>query len=208
MHPTGSFDRFENDIIRRYNDYDESDYVTFGILIADPRQTDAKQYIYNYLDHFNEESENYFDFFIPGYTEYKWPDDAEKVIVNVNNTDYYFSYKLFEGFLKKLKLHFGIEYTFNPMLILMSMIPGQIYSAKYIVIELDNTSHDIRRSGMVFSRIFEFARMNPEINNLQRMFVNTYLKGNWLNHILKILNQNKLLEAINIKNNITKYRIR
>ena len=208
MYPTGSFDRFENDIIRRYNDYGESDYVTFGILIADPRQTDAKEYIYNYIDHFNEESKNYFDFFIPGYTEHKWSDDSEKVIVNVKNSDYYFSYELFEEFLKKLKMHFGIEYTFNPMLILMSMIPGQIYTAKYIVIELDNTSHDIRRSGMVFSKIFEFARTNPEINDLHRMFVTTYLKGNWLNHILKILNQNKLLEVINIKNNITKYRIR
>lgn len=105
-------------------------------------------------------------------------------------------------------MHFGIEHTFNPMLILMSMIPGQICTAKYIVIELDNTSHDIRRSGMVFSKIFELARTNPEINDLQRMFVTTYLKGNWINHILKILNQNKLLEIINIKKIIKKYRVK
>ena len=88
------------------------------------------------------------------------------------------------------------------------MIPGQIQTAEYIVIELDNTSHDIRRSGMVFSKIFKFARENPQLQDLQQMLIKTYLKGNWLNHILKILNQNELLEVINIKNNITKYRIK
>lgn len=207
MFPTGSFKRFEHDILGRYNDYGKDDYVTFGILIADPRQTDSREYIYNYLDHFNEESENCFDFFIPGYTEHNWSNDAKKVIVNVNSKDYYFSYKLFMEFLNMLKMHFGIKYTYNPMLILMSMKLEQIRTAKYIVIELDNNSHDIRRSGMIFSKIFEFARETPGIKDLQRRFVTTYIRGNWLNDILHILNQDKLLKVINIRKNINIYRI-
>lgn len=209
MNPTGHFNRFEHDIMSRYNDYGKDEYVTFGILIADPRQSDAKEYIYNYLSIFNRESKNYFDFFIPGYIEHSWPQDARKINININNKDYYFSYKLFEDFLTKLERYFNIEYTFNPMLVLMSMKLGQRNTAQYIVIELDNEEkHDIRRSGMLFRKIFQFAKSNPQLKDLQRMFETTYIKGNWLNHILHILKQNKLIELIKINENIKRYRIR
>ena len=46
MYPIGSFERLKYDILEVYHDYGEGEYVTFGILIADPRQTVAKEYIY------------------------------------------------------------------------------------------------------------------------------------------------------------------
>ena len=63
MYPTGSFERFQSDILEVYGDYGDKEYVTFGILIADPRQTDAEEYIFNYIDIFNDESGKYIDFF-------------------------------------------------------------------------------------------------------------------------------------------------
>ena len=209
MIPTGSFMRFERDIIERYHDYGQDEYVTFGILIADPRQSDAKQYIYNYLDVFNQESDNCFDFFIPGYVEHNWPDDAERINITVNNKEYYFSFELFKGFLTKIEECFKIECTFNPMLILMSMKPGCISTAKYFVIELDNVErHDIRRVGMVFRKIFKFAQSDPQLRDIHHRFITTYIKGNWLKHILTILEKDNLVELIHINENIAKYRIK
>lgn len=42
MFPTSSYDRLYYDIIHRYDDYSKNEYVTFGILIADARQTEAE----------------------------------------------------------------------------------------------------------------------------------------------------------------------
>lgn len=209
MHPTGCFDRFESDILCRYDDYEENDFVTFGILIADPRQSEAREYIVNYLEVFNNESKNYFDFFIPGYSEFSWPADAKKLNINIDEKEYYFSDELFYDFLTNLEKNFHIEYTFNPMLILMTMRPGQKNTAQYIVIELDNADrHGIRRSGMLFRKIFRVAKSNPQLDELQNMFQKTYIKGNWLNSIVNSLGPNWLIEINKTHSELRRYRIR
>ena len=48
MFPIGSYERLYYDILKRYKEYTNTEYVTFGILIADPRQTEAREYILNY----------------------------------------------------------------------------------------------------------------------------------------------------------------
>ena len=52
MFPTSSYKRLYNDIIDRYDTYSDDEYVTFGILIADARQGEAREYILNYLNVF------------------------------------------------------------------------------------------------------------------------------------------------------------
>lgn len=209
MIPTGSYERFERDLLLKYNDYGEKDVVTFGILIADPRQSPAREFIFNYLDIFDKESENYFDFFIPGYSQYPWPDDAHKVGIRINNEDYYFSKKLFDTFCTNLVKDFKIIYSFNPMLILMSMQLGQKSTAKQIVLELDNLgTHGINRSGTLFRKVFEVAREDPRLNTLQAMFHRTYVKGNWLNAIIHGIGQDWLTELVHIHDGMKVYKIR
>ena len=207
MNPTGSFDRFKDDILTKYNDYEYGDIVTFGILVADPRQSEAKEYIYNYLDVFHKKSGRNFDFFIPGYTEYSCSDSIQAIILN--RKKYYFDEKMFFDFLDKIEEKFKIEYTYNPMLILMSMELGNVASSEYIVLELDDTDkHNIRRSGVLFREIFQLAHTTKSLQDIHSGFIKTYLKGNLLNNILEILQQDSLLEIIKIGENFKKYRIR
>lgn len=89
MNPTGSYLRFQNDLLDRYSNYEDSDFVTFGILIADPRQTAAREFIFNYLNVFDRESGDYFDFFIPGYTEVEWPGDAQRAGIRIKEKEFF-----------------------------------------------------------------------------------------------------------------------
>lgn len=203
MYPTGSFDRFKSDLLETYRDYGENEYVTFGILIADYRQTDAREYIYNYIDLFDEESGRYFDFFIPGYGEMNYVDDARKCFT-IREKDYYYSEKLFRDFCTKLNDYFGIKYSFNPMLVLMSMIPSKTHTAHFIVIYLDDEEkHGVKRSGELFRRIFRFAVQDPTIEGFETFFRKTYIKGDCIDSILNLFGKGTLVE---LKNRSRKYR--
>ena len=209
MNPTGSYLRFEDDLLNRYSDYGDSDFVTFGILIADPRQTAAREFIFNYLNVFDRESGDYFDFFIPGYTEVKWPDDAQKMDIRIREKEYFFSQKLFDDFWLNLEKNFDFEYTFNPMLILMSMQLGRINTAEYIILELDDANNNgIQRSGMLFRMIFRLARTNPQLNDFQTMFQRTYVKGNWLNTIVNAIGQDWLTEIDRTHGELKRFKIK
>ena len=130
MFPIGSYDRLFYDVIdNRYSDYD---VVTFGILIADPRQTEAREYILNYLQVFHNASGELFDFYLPGYSSVQYG-DLESFGITIDRTEYYFGKRLFLEFLQELNRNFGIQYTFNPMLILMSMKPGHLNTVEFIV---------------------------------------------------------------------------
>lgn len=203
MYPTGSFDRFRTDLLETYRDYGEEDYVTFGILIADYRQTEAREYIYNYINLFDEESGRYFDFFIPGYGELNYVDDARKCFT-IRGKDYYFSEKLFKDYYSKLNLNFGIEYSFNPMLILMSMIPNKRHTAHFIVIYLDDDEkHGVKRSGELFRKIFSFAVHDPTIEGFESLLHKTYIMGDCIDSILNLFGKGFLIE---LKNQSKKYR--
>lgn len=73
MWPTSKYERLEYDLRDSVNGCMDGERITFGILIADARQENAKSYIINYINELDKESESYFDFYIPGYTEdYYW----------------------------------------------------------------------------------------------------------------------------------------
>ena len=208
MYPTGSFERFQSDILEVYGGYGDKEYVTFGILIADLRQTDAEEYIYNYIDIFNDESGKYIDFFIPGYTKEEWYRDAKKYF-SIRKQDYFFSYELFRDFILNLKNSFGIKYTYNPMLIIMSMIPGKRRTAKYIVIELDDfDTHGVRRSGSFFEEIFLFAKNKTQIEDFELGFQKTYIKGNLIDSLLNAIGNHWLIEINETHKGIKRFKIK
>lgn len=206
MFPTGSYERFQHDIIYRYNTHGDNDFVTFGILIADPRQDQAREFIFNYLDMFDDESGKYFDFFIPGYDTYSYHSDEKEVYTSINNKNYYFNYDLFFDFINRLKSDFNINYTFNPMLILMTMQLGRKHTAKYIVLELDD-SPGIPRCGMLFEDIFQTARTTLQLNDFQGMLRKTYIEGNLLSSIINAIGQKWLIELNNTCRNMRRYKI-
>ena len=219
MNPVGDFRTFREEFLSRYSDYGDHDEVSFGILIADYRQTDAREYIINYLEDFNRASGRAFDFFIPGYLERRVADwyhsdgrvhDRQMIRVSRNgysNTNYCFSYDLFRQFCDELHSIFGIQYTFNPMLILMAMEKGYIGTARYIVIELDSAPYGIRRSGQLFNRIFEIARSDNSLESFKKKCSLFYIRDNIINTIAGAIGVPWLEQIATVGSEIKRYRI-
>lgn len=207
MIPTGDYKRFEDEICEKYSDITSE--KTYGILLVDPRQDDAKQYIINYLELFDEYSGEAFDFFIPGLSLCRYDAQMNDYIATIKNEKYYFSIKKFFDFIKKIQDIFEIEYTYNPMLILLEKKPGikPNKNDKKIIIELDLEVHSVRRSGILFKNIFEIAKKEVAIEKHGYGLRNIYIKKHILDKIIKILD-NKVISFLKEVNTCTrKYRI-
>ncbi len=46
---------------------------TVGLLFVDPRQTQIRDFVTNYMDVFNQESDKYIDFYLPGFRKVLFP---------------------------------------------------------------------------------------------------------------------------------------
>lgn len=223
MIPTGDFKRLKQDILIHYHEEDE---VTFGILLADPRQSETREYIYNYIDVFNKRAGRLFDFFIPGYEKIideggpynirgEHPTTSVAYLGNEHyrmqseNVGFIFKRTLFNDFCNGIEKCLGIRYTFNPMLILMEIKPGYIDTARYIVIELDdNERHNVRRSGEFFLALFDALRFSSDLQFIQEHMIKTYIRGNLIDRIIRAIGSDWLTEVAQIGNEINRYRIK
>lgn len=220
MWPTGDFGRFKHDILQQYSDYDE---ITFGILIADPRQAETNDYIFLYLNQFHKKSGKLFDFFIPGYWNVRYNENSNKnlhedisyeksngnIYIHKNNISYQFNPKMYDDFCEKITDTFGIPYTFNPMLVLMSMKPGHMETVKYITIELDdNEHHSARRAGQFFMELFNAIESDNSLEHIHNNMVQTYTSGNLLDSIINSIGVNWLTEIRQTRKNLKQYRIK
>lgn len=199
MFPTGDFKRMKNDILSRYADYSYDEEITFGILIADYRQTEAREYILNYLQIFDNVSNKYFDFFIPGYSEYAYRDNV--VPFTFRDKTYHFIDSLYMEFLQELTNYFNIDIPYEPVLLLVSMQKGHWGSAKYIAIQLNKIPDGIRQSGKLFQRIFEVAKSSPSLKSIRNEYKKTYIRGNLLDSILSFIQDNIKIPVKAIKTN-------
>ena len=159
---------------------------------------------------FNDQSDRYFDFFIPGYSEYPSKDDARDFIA-IGEKKYYFSYQQFKEFIYGLENFFSLKfrYTFNPMLILMSMKPGHFDSTEFIILELDDLNeYGIRRSGELFRMIFDKARYSNDLREIRSEFKKTYIKNNCLDSIINAISPSWILELNKSYGNAKRYKIK
>lgn len=189
MNPVRTFDQITQEILDKY-DYKT---ITVGILIADGNQTAARDYIINYMDKFDKESGKYIDFFVPGYCERisnspvsiekryhpnayeKWicMGDLPMFIIRRNQKAYYFDKFLFDDFIEEMETKMCIEYTYNPMLVLVevnkSKDRGKIEFQNKMVIELDEDSdRGVTRAGILFNRIFEVAKQEVGLDRFKQ----------------------------------------
>lgn len=223
------FETLSKKVLEKYAD---EVCVTMGILIADYRQSEAREYILNYLNRFDELSGKYIDFYLPGYYMFTKDskDEWEKrqhynmcvsrhcsmhdpIYLDRTDAPYYFDDYLFEDFLREFNKKTGVSYTYNPMLILIEVkkerYRGQIQFQDRIVIELDeNTSRGIRRSGQLFEAIFDIAKRESNLHRFGRALKIKYIKGNAVQKIASMLDGN-LIEAISESaEGIMTYRIK
>lgn len=199
--------------------YDDEICVTMGILIVDYRQSEAQEYILNYMNRFDELSGKYIDFYLPGYymftgdSEVEWErrqhynmcisrhcSTHKPIYLDRTGAPYYFDDYLFEDFLREFSNKTGVSYTYNPMLILIEVkkecYRGQIQFQNKIVIELDeNSPRGIRRSGQLFEAIFDIAKREMNLHRFGRALKIKYIKGNAVQKIASMLDGN-FIEAI------------
>jgi hypothetical protein len=205
MVPTGAFDRLYCDIINRYDDMDVP--VTFGILIADYQQTLAREYILNYLNIFDKHSGKYIDFFIPGYTIYDSGDGISTALKDKDGEKYYFSKELFDEFVEKCKKNFGFIYNYSPMLVLVELTRTDYINVRKIIIELDSKTHDIKKTGILFEKIFEIAKKYVMLDDFSREIVKTYIEGSALDSFVNALDNSVVTEIYNVIQNTRQYKI-
>lgn len=228
MNPVRKFNEVCQAILEKC---DEDSVVTIGILVADGQQSEAKQYIINYMDLFDKRSGNYIDFYIPGYYEkytgeamtekyhpnsyVKWEEikDEPAFYLRRNKTPYYFDKILFDDFVEEMSQRMGIEYTYNPMLILVEIDKkrnrGLIDYQRKLVIELDeDTNRGLRRTGQLFDKIFKIAMKNIGLNDFSKKIKMYYMKGNIIENIIKAL-EGEWIEAVaSVANDVYRYQVK
>jgi len=207
MYPTGNYERFKNDVLERYEAIDIP--ITFGVLIADYRQDRAKQYILKYLKVFDAESNEYIDFFIPGYQpDYSGKNNECLRVKDRRGYRYFFDEDIFEGFITEFQKTFHYAYEFNPVLVLVELNGKQFANARKIVIELDSPDSDIRRAGSLFLEIFNIAKRHVNIEDFSKFLVGTYLKGAYADAIIQAIGNDLLSEINNQQKNIRRFTIK
>lgn len=209
------FEILTEKILEQYKDLDVS--ITVGVLLADYRQSDAREYILNYLNRFDELSGKYIDFYLPGYYLYTGDSDDEwekrshynmtvsrhksNDCISIRRTGekYYFDEYLFEDFLRDMEKRMDILYTYNPMLLLvevnMNKARGKLEYQRKMIIELDNTQQGIRRSGCLFDQIFQIAQRMVNLDRFGKAIRMRYIKGCAIKSLAKALDGN-IIEVV------------
>ncbi|MBR1702708.1 MAG: hypothetical protein IJ716_12205 [Lachnospiraceae bacterium] len=229
MEPVSDFDEISKEILKNYRD---GEVITIGILLADGQQDEAKQYIINYMDRFDRKSGKYIDFYIPGYYElntenvqihrkyhpnsYFKRDEVKKELafyIRRNQTAYYFDKFLFDDFIEEMNSRMGIEYTYNPMLILvevnMNKNRGNIEFQDKMVIELDEDSNrGLRRSGQLFDEIFSIAKQQVKLDRFEKDVRMYYIKGKAVENFIRILSGSWLEAVTDIVSDVHRFRIK
>ena len=144
----------------------ESWRYTVGILVADYEQQIAREYILNYVNLFNRESDKYIDFYLPGYVQTFEDDNA----FAIGDSKYKFDRELFDLVISDLKELCGIKYGFCPLLILQEFENGGM-TDKRIVIELNT-----EKAGLLFEEIFSLAHREVSIEAFSEELKKAQLK--------------------------------
>lgn len=143
MYPIGTYERFISDLKNRGRVKERAN--VFGILLADIRQDDTKQYILNYIDTFNNSSGEYIDFYVPGYYKEETSTKENKNYHNFNeivigSQKFQFSSREYEKFIQKFMNDFKLDRQYVPVLYLLEWKCGNFNKSEIIEFELDNGS--------------------------------------------------------------------
>jgi hypothetical protein len=185
MYCTGDFERLSNEVLDRYRDTDIT--ISFGILIADFEQSDAREYIINYLNIFNKRSSNYIDFFIPGYVTRRTENSINTRMYSKSGESYYFDRSTFEDFIEQFEEKFDYKYDFNPVLIIVELEKNNFTNTRKMIVELDDTQFCIKQSGALFSNIFNIAKKYIRIEDISRELTAMYVKGTVIDSLVHII---------------------
>lgn len=202
MWPLGSYERMVHEIKRREN---PDIPITFGILIADYRQSLNQEYILNYINRFDYKSDRYINFYLPGYID----DDryGSNQEICINDKKYYFNSNEYEKFLIYLENDFKIEYPYTPILLLVEYKNGHFSKSNIVRIELDSDPINIKRTGILFEKIFLCAQSHVNIDDIQKGLRKIAFKEGLLENIVQALDISWLTAIQSMSENVKSYKI-
>lgn len=202
MWPLGTYERMVHEIKRRKT---PTQPITFGILIADYRQEQNREYILNYIKRFNEKSGRYIDFFLPGYIEDEHYRNKKNLIVG--EKEYFFDDRSYMEFLEKLETDFEIAYPYTPILLLVEYKRGHFKNCKKVRIELDDNARNIKKTGELFEQIFSIAQKKITLNGIRYELVKQEIREGLFESIISAID-NSLVTAIYEQGEIvTRYKL-
>lgn len=156
MWPLGTYDRFLRKI--KGQEFSQEKVNYFGVLFCDVRQSNAREYILNYLDVFNNRSGKFIDFYIPGYIPSdECYDQRNCNIIQIGKQKYIFDEQQYIEFCSRFEYDFGVEFPFSATLVLLEYTSGSFLKARKIVFELENSKNGIKSAGSLFLSIFNCA---------------------------------------------------
>lgn len=230
MNPVCTFDEISKEILKNCG---VDAVATFGILIADWEQGDAKEAIINYMDNFDKKSGKYIDFYIPGYYEqfngknnelkdryhpnsyvnFREIEDGKAAFeLTRNHTQYYFSRRLFNEFIMEMEERMGIKYIYSPMLILVEVKQeknrGMLEFQDRLVIDLDrDDKKNIKHTGELFDKIFEVGKKTVNLERFCKEVRLYYIKGKAVKNIVEALSGEWIKPVASVAEDVYSYRI-
>lgn len=163
MFPIGTYNRLINKIKGREGK--RADLI--GVLFADIRQSDTKEYILNYMDSFNSNSGKYIDFYIPGYYEKEETTKGHESCYGfedmpIGSKKFKFSQKEYDKAVNNFVADFNVRRRYTPVLYLIEWRNGDFSKARIVEINLDKDHHSVRKVGELFDSIFKIAKEGPK----------------------------------------------
>ena len=149
MWPLGTYARFLQKIKGQELFGEKVNY--FGVLFCDVRQSNAKEYILNYLNLFNQRSGKYIDFYIPGYIHAdEYFEKKSRNTIQLGTQKYVFDLYRYNEFCERFEIDFGVSFPFSATLVLLEYTTGHFSTARKLVFELEYSENGIKASGTLF----------------------------------------------------------
>jgi hypothetical protein len=154
------------------NRYRRKDVNITGILFARPQTDFARKEILPHMDFWHHRSDNFTDFFCPGYFSQQFYDDAQTVLT-VGGKPWFFSNHALTEFLKELERHTtwhysgGCEllvtnarYKEEPINQIQTRMKASLDLSSAIAVDLEKAHHDkaFRDVTGLADAVFEFAK--------------------------------------------------
>jgi len=134
MWPLGTYDRFLRKI--KGQEFSQEKVNYFGVLFCDVRQTNAREYVLNYLDVFNKRSGKYIDFYIPGYIPAEeYYGSRNHNAIYIGKQKYIFDQSQYIEFCDRFEHDFGVGFPFSATLVLLEYNTGHFSKARKIVFD-------------------------------------------------------------------------
>ncbi len=177
--------------------------TVIGILLADPRQQNVKEYVFNYLDLIDARTGLYFDIYVPGYRLKTDNIDNEDICyrIGAEKDGLILDYSMFVNFIIDIEKT-GFKYSLNPMLVLMSVWYNHLadrveFKDDYYVIQLDKEPGGISQFSRMLDVILDVAKKaRPQIGRFKSGVRKYYLKDKVAQDMIGALSAEKLISKV------------